>query len=70
MKAIIMAAGVGSRISRHVDKPKCLLEIEGKAILRRTCEMLLRNEIQPTIVVGYQHQMIEREVAEMGVSTL
>ena len=70
MKAIIMAAGVGSRISRHVDKPKCLLEIEGKAILRRTCEMLLRNEIQPTIVVGYQHQMIEREVTEMGVSTL
>ena len=45
MKAIIMAAGVGSRISRHVDKPKCLLEIEGKAILRRTCEMLLKNEI-------------------------
>ena len=70
MKAIIMAAGVGSRISRHVDKPKCLLEIEGKPILRRTCEMLLKNDIQPTVVVGYQHQMIEREIAELGISTL
>ena len=70
MKAIIMAAGVGSRISRHVDKPKCLLEIEGKPILRRTCEMLLKNDIQPTIVVGYQHQMIEREISSLGVTTL
>lgn len=70
MKAIIMAAGVGSRISRHVDKPKCLLEIEGKAILRKTCEMLLRNDIEPTIVAGYQHQMIERALSDLGIQIL
>lgn len=70
MRAIIMAAGVGSRISRHVDKPKCLLEIEGKAILSRTCEMLLSNDIQPIVVAGYQHKMIEREMAALGVATL
>lgn len=70
MKAIIMAAGVGSRISRHVEKPKCLLEIEGKAIIRHTCEMLLRNDIAPTIIVGYQHQMIERALSDLGIQIL
>lgn len=67
MKAIIMAAGVGSRISRHVDKPKCLLEIEGKSILRRTVEMLLNNDIQPAVVAGYQHQQLEKELENLSV---
>lgn len=67
MKAIILAAGVGSRISRHVDKPKCLLEIEGKSILRRTMEMLLRNDIQPMVVAGYQHQQLEDNLADLSV---
>jgi len=68
-KAIILAAGVGSRISRHVDKPKSLLEIEGKTILRRSCEMLLKNDIHPVVVTGYQHQMMEDELADLPVQT-
>lgn len=67
MRAIIMAAGVGSRISRHVDKPKSLLEIEGKTILRGTVEMLLKNDIQPLVVVGYQHQQLEANLAGLPV---
>ncbi|WP_196590723.1 NTP transferase domain-containing protein [Pectinatus frisingensis] len=70
MKAIIMAAGVGSRISRHVDKPKCLLEIEGKSIIRRTVEMLLKNNIEPFVVVGYQHKQIENNLADLSITTL
>lgn len=70
MRAIIMAAGVGSRISRHVDKPKCLLEIEGKSIIRRTVEMLLKNNIDPVVVVGYQHQQIEKELMNLGIPML
>lgn len=66
-RAIIMAAGVGSRISRNVDKPKCLLEIEGKTIIRRTCEMLLENDIHPVVVTGYQHHMIEKELKDLDV---
>ena len=68
MKAIILAAGVGSRISRHVDKPKCLLKVEGKSILRCTVEMLLKNNIQPVVVAGYQHQQIEQEMDQLPVS--
>ena len=70
MKAVIMAAGVGSRISRHVDKPKCLLEIEGKSILRRTVEMLLENGIKPAVVAGYQHQQLEDNLADLPVPIL
>lgn len=62
MNAIIMAAGVGSRISRHVDKPKCLLEVEGKSILRRTVEMLIKNNFQPVVVTGYQHQQLKENL--------
>lgn len=70
MNAIIMAAGVGSRISRHVDKPKCLLEIEGRSILSRTVDMLLRNHIAPVIVAGYQHQQIESNLCGKEVPIL
>lgn len=65
-----MAAGVGSRISRNIDKPKSLLEIEGKSILRRTVEMLLKNNIIPVVVTGYQHQMIEKELQDLPVDLL
>lgn len=70
MKAIIMAAGVGSRISRHVDKPKCLLEVEGKSILQRTTEMLLSNQIQPVVVAGYQHHQIEDNLRALDIPVL
>ena len=70
MNAIIMAAGVGSRISRHVDKPKCLLEIEGKSILSRTVDMLLRNDVTPVVVAGYQHQQIESNLTGRDIAIL
>lgn len=68
MKAIIMAAGVGSRISRNIDKPKCLLEIEGKTILRKTVEMLQKNNIEVAVVVGYLHQQLRNELKGLNVS--
>lgn len=67
MKAILMAAGVGSRISRNIDRPKSLLEIEGKSILRRTIEMLLANDIQPAVISGYMHEQIEENLAGLDV---
>ncbi len=70
MPAIIMAAGVGSRISRHVDKPKCLLEIEGKSIIRRTVEMLAQNGIHSIVVTGYQHEQIEENLKGLDVTLL
>lgn len=60
MKAIILAAGIGSRISDNIGPiPKSILEINGKPIIRRTVEMLLRNGIDVAICTGYRHQEIE-----------
>lgn len=63
----IMAAGIGSRISRNIDRPKSLLEIEGKSILRRTIEMLLANDIKPAVIGGYMHEQIEENLAGLDV---
>lgn len=68
MKAIIMAAGVGSRISRNIDKPKCLLGIEGQTILRKTIKMLQKNHIEVAVVVGYLHQQLRDEIADLNVA--
>lgn len=60
MKAIILAAGIGNRLGDHSDnKPKSLLEFEGKSLLKRHIEILQANNIeQTTIVTGYKSDMI------------
>lgn len=68
MKAIILAAGKGSRISDSIAPiPKSLLEINGKPIIRSTVEMLLANNIQVAVCTGYRHQKIEKVLLELPV---
>ena len=58
MRAIILAGGVGSRISREVNKPKSLLDIgDGMPLLRYTVEMLQKKGIDVSIVLGYKKEM-------------
>ncbi|MFX1255625.1 MAG: NTP transferase domain-containing protein [Promethearchaeota archaeon] len=60
MKAIIVAAGPGSRLNHLTDNtPKTLLEIEGKAILQRTIDVLKSCSITDIVIVrGYQKEKI------------
>lgn len=60
MKAIIIAAGLASRLYPLTnEKPKCLLEVGGKTILSRTLEALRANGIDNIVVVrGYQSHLI------------
>ena len=44
MKIIILCAGSGKRL--NIDKPKCLLKINGKTILYRTLSLLKKNKIK------------------------
>ncbi|MGI6545328.1 MAG: NTP transferase domain-containing protein [Fastidiosipilaceae bacterium] len=61
MKAILMAAGRGSRISRYIgENPKCTLDIGGVPLIRNTVEMLLENQIEVIMVVGYRYRVIQR----------
>ena len=61
MKAIIVAAGPGSRLNPLTnEKPKCLLQVGGKTILKRTLEALRANGIERIAVVrGYCSQLID-----------
>lgn len=58
MKAILLAAGVGTRIARELQRPKSCLEVEGKPIIRHTVELLNDNGIQAAVVVGYEKTVI------------
>lgn len=62
MKALIMAAGVGSRISRHLQgQPKCCVDLKGKALIRHTVELLNKKGINEiAIVTGYQEKYIHQ----------
>jgi choline kinase len=60
MKAVILAAGRGTRIrSVHGEHPKCLIEVENTTILDHQLEALLMVGINDvTIVVGYEKEQI------------
>ncbi len=62
MKVLIMAAGVGSRISRHLqNQPKCCVDIEGKPLIKITLELLNRRGLtNVAIVTGYQEKYVHQ----------
>ena len=65
-KAIILAAGVGSRIRKYHKKPKALLEF-GKnkiTIVERLYNILKRKNFSNIIIVtGYNHNLIKKKLA-------
>ncbi|HMI51538.1 MAG TPA: phosphocholine cytidylyltransferase family protein [Candidatus Saccharimonadales bacterium] len=64
MKALILAAGRGTRIrSIHGERPKCLISYEGEAILDHQINGLFAAGIREIgIVVGYESGQIVRHV--------
>ena len=60
MKAIIVAAGPGSRLNPFTnERPKCLLNISGRAILERVLEASRDNGIKDIVVVrGYKKELL------------
>jgi len=60
MKAIIIAAGPGSRLMPITnERPKCLLDVAGQTILERALQALRENGIQNIVVVrGYAGHLI------------
>ncbi len=67
MKAILMAAGVGSRISRAVNKPKSTLDVGGTPLIVKTVDMLLKRGIEVAVVVGFKHDEVERVLSDRDV---
>jgi choline kinase len=64
MKAVILAAGQGTRIRAvHGERPKCLIKVDHKTILDHQIDGLLRAGIdQIASGVGYEKEQIIRHV--------
>jgi choline kinase len=62
MKAILMAAGRGTRISRHIDgKPKCTVDLgNGKTLIEYSVELLKNKGFDDVVIVlGYKGEVIK-----------
>ena len=64
MRALLLAAGIGSRLSPITDsRPKSLVCVHGKPILLKQIENLMQNGIDDIIIAaGYKAEMIEQAV--------
>lgn len=67
MKAILMAGGIGSRISRTVNKPKSTLAVGEHTIISHTVNLLLKNGIEVAVVVGYKKEAIFESLKDYDV---
>jgi choline kinase len=67
MRVFILAAGVGTRLSRIAQgNPKCLLRIgEGTLIRQMVARLHSRGLTDVTVITGYQHALIERELGDL-----
>ncbi len=67
-KAIILAAGMGSRIKKlYPNKPKCLIKIPKKkiSIIGRQIQLLKRNKINDILIItGYKSNILKKEVSK------
>jgi choline kinase len=72
MESIMLAAGIGSRLSESNENypPKCLLSFNGKSLLARHIEILKSYKIQKlTLIVGYRAEEIEAEISKINGSS-
>jgi choline kinase len=71
MKALILAAGMGSRLAPLTDdRPKALVEVAGRSFLRRQIDHLVAAGIAPAdivIVGGYRIEAIRAALARDGL---
>ncbi len=58
MNAIIVAAGMGSRLKEFTNnRPKCMCEVSGESIFKRQTDTLLNNGVSAiSVVTGYKKE--------------
>ena len=63
-RAVILAAGNGKRMGRlTVDRPKTMLDVDGRALIDRELDALAACGVfDVTIVVGYQHERLRQHL--------
>ena len=65
MKAIILSAGQGSRLGHMVDdRPKCLIDFNGRTLLDRQLDTLAANGVSQAVVVsGFHDELVSEAIA-------
>jgi choline kinase len=65
MKAIILSAGQGSRLGHLVDdRPKCLIDFNGRSLLDRQLDTLEANGVHEAVVVtGFHDELVSQAIA-------
>ena len=69
MRAIILAAGRGSRLQQTADGqlPKCLLTFGGRSLLERHLGLLEAAGVEEIVLaLGFRHDLITAELARLG----
>ena len=69
MKAIILAAGMGTRISRFIEeRPKCMVDIGGTTLIEYTVDLLRSHGVgEIVIAVGYKAECIMTALKDKNV---
>ena len=63
-KAIILSAGQGSRLGKLVDdRPKCLIDFNGRSLLDRQLDTLEANGVHEAVVVtGFHDELMQQAI--------
>ncbi len=72
MKAVILAAGVGSRLGElTADKPKCMLNINGKSLIHYQIETLKKHNINEIYIIGgYKFDVLKNHIKNTDVALI
>lgn len=69
MRAIILAAGRGSRLRQAADqqRPKCLMQFGGRSLLERHLVLLRKAGVEEVVLaLGFRHELIEAELDRLA----
>jgi len=69
-KAIILAAGEGTRLRPYtLDRPKCMVEVDGRSLLDRHLAVLRAEGVNELVLVGgYRSEMLRRPNVGMHIN--
>ncbi len=70
MKAIILAAGEGTRLRPYtLDRPKCLVEVDGVSLLDRQLAVLATEKVSPIVLIGgYKAETLKRPDVDIRIN--
>ena len=71
MKAIILAAGMGSRLKALTkDNPKCMVKVNGETLIERVLSQLDKCNFEEIILVlGYKKDILKEYINNLGIET-